>query len=75
MKIRGFDLTRSQRGWVCHFVFLVTTANQFTDQEEAVRSYGRWPLTALWNGWMGAKRLEKLLKAKPGEREAKGWIT
>jgi len=73
MRLRQIELGRAQMGWVCDVTFTVSTANQFTDEEHTIRTGGRWLLTALWNGILGARTKAKQLSAKPGDREAKGW--
>lgn len=73
MRIRAIELGRAQLGWSCDVTFTVTTANQFTDEEHTCGTGGRYLLTALWNGIRLARHGAKQLKAKPGEREAKGW--
>jgi len=73
MKIRGFDLTRAQHGWVCDVAFAVFTVNQCSAEEHAVRSGGRWFVTAMWNGWMAAHREAARIGATPSQRSACGW--
>lgn len=73
MRLRGFDITRGQLGWICDCYFMVTTANQFTSEEHVARGYGKWIWLAVWRGYKAAKRSSVELRAKPGERAAKGW--
>lgn len=75
MKLRGFDITNNRNGWVCDCCFLVTTAESFTDEEHTVRAWDRFiPLAILRSYWL-AKTTAMRMKAKPGQREAKGWAT
>jgi hypothetical protein len=74
VKIRGYDLTMTQRGWVCDVCYTVTTARQFTDEEHVARGGGRWLLTAMISGYLKAKVEAKHLRAMPGERERIGWV-
>lgn len=73
MRLRGFDLTRAQRGWVCEVCFTVFTVNQCSAEEHVIRSGGRWILSAMWNGFWDARRTAMSLAAKPGERKKLGW--
>lgn len=73
MKLRGFDITNSQRGWVCDCFFTVFTSNQFTAEEHVVRGRSKWLLFSMWNSYRSAKLRSEELKAGPGERELKGW--
>lgn len=73
MRIRAIELQRSQLGWRVDVTFTVKTARQFTDEEHTCGSGGRYLLTALWNGIRWARHVASQLKAKPGERQAKGW--
>lgn len=73
MKLRGFDITKAQLGWVCDCCFTVTTARQFTDEGHAVRGRSKWIWLAMWRSYRLAKKFAKSVQAKPGEREANGW--
>ena len=73
MRIRGYDTTRAQRGWVCDVTYMVTTARQFSDEEVTVRGRGRWMWLAMWRGWLAARRDSAAAAARPGERSARGW--
>ncbi len=73
MIIRGYDLTRAQRGWVCDTCFMVTTARQCTAEEHVTRAASRWFVVAIIKGYLAAKRMAELLQAAPGERAEKGW--
>lgn len=74
MKIRGYDLTRAQRGWVCDVCFQVLTLNQSSAEEHTLRTGGRWMLTAIWNARRLARRVSAGTEATPAERwELCGW--
>jgi hypothetical protein len=73
-KIRGYDLSLGQAGWKCDCAFTVTTVNQYTDEEHVVRSYSKWMILALIKSRLLAESTAREIKAKPGERAAKGWI-
>lgn len=73
MRLRGFDVTNAQLGWACDCCFTETTSRTFTDEEHAVRGRGRWLWLAMWRSWRLAIQAAKGMRAKPGEREAKGW--
>ena len=73
MRIRGYDLTRAQLGWVCDVTFLVETINQCTPEEHTIRSGGRWFLSALWNARRDAKRWHDAMAATREQRAALGW--
>lgn len=73
MAIRGYDLTRAQRGWVCDTCFTVVTSRQFSAEEHTVRSRSRWFLLAVIKGYRAAKREAAILAAESGERARKGW--
>jgi len=80
MKIRGFDITKAQRGWVCDCCFTVETANQFSAEEHAIRvgsPQGRRGLLAflgtLVYAYLTAWKKAYSLTARRGERAAKGW--
>lgn len=72
-KIRGYDLTKGQRGWQCDVAFAVHTARQDSMEEHAVRGHGRWMFSAMWNAYWIARRLIDELQARPGERATNGW--
>lgn len=77
-KIRGYDLTKAQRGWVCDCCFTVETAEQFTPEEHTVR-HGRTGrgvvsmLLAMFGAYLLARRTAANLAAPRGVRVAKGW--
>ena len=73
MRIRCIEIERTTSCWACSVTFTVTTAQQFTDEEHTTKTGGKYILTALFKGIRKAKEVSNLLKAKPGEREAKGW--
>jgi len=73
MKLRGFDITKSQRGWVSDCYFMETTASQFTDVEFSTRSGSSWAIVAFIKSYFAARRLAAIVRSKPGERMAKGW--
>lgn len=73
MRLRGYDTTRSQRGWICDTCFMVETAEQSTAEERCVRTGSQWMWLAMLKGYFAARREARKLRAKPGEREAKGW--
>lgn len=73
MRIRGYDLTKSQLGWICDVYFTVCTINQFADEEHIVSSGGKYFLTALWNGYNTAKKEASKIEATPEQRKALGW--
>ena len=73
MKIKGYDTTKAQRGWVCDCYYTVTTAQQFSDEERVVRGHGRWMWLAMLRSYLAVRKAAAQLQAKPGEREAKGW--
>ena len=73
MRLRGFNTTRAQTGWVSDCCFMVTTAAQFTSEEHVVRGHGRWMWLAMWRSYRWAKAKAMQMQAKPGERAAKGW--
>ena len=73
MRLRGFDTTRSQLGWVCDCCFLFETTNQSTAEEHVVREGGKWMWLAMLRSWRSARKYAALHAAKPGEREKLGW--
>ena len=73
MKIRAIEIGRAQRGWVCDVYFTVQTLRQFSPEEMAVRSGGRWIWSAIWNGIRDAKRKAKSEEATPDELKKCGW--
>lgn len=73
MRLHGFDIIRAQLGWVCDCHFYVVTADQFTAVSTYASGRGKWLLLAMWRSWRQAKKDHANRKAKPGEREAKGW--
>lgn len=73
MRIRAIELGRAQKGWVCDVFFTVQTVRQFTHEEMAVRSGGRWILTSIWNGIRDAKRKAASEEATPDELKQRGW--
>lgn len=73
MVIHGFDITRAQLGWVCDCHFDVLTAHQFTEESTWNSGHGKWIWLAMWRSWRMAKEKHNRMKAKPGEREARGW--
>ena len=73
MKLRGFDITKCQRGWECDCFFTVRTASVFTDEEMVVRFGSRWFLHAMLGSYFAAKAAASKLRAKPGERAIHGW--
>lgn len=73
MRIRAIELGRAHRGWVCDVFFTVSTLRQMTDEEMAIRSGGRYLLTAIWNGIRDAKAEAVKNEATPRERLQKGW--
>jgi hypothetical protein len=74
MRIRSVEVYRCQLGWRTEVFFTETTADQFTDPEFHTADDGsRWFLLSLIKGYLAARRFAKSLRAKPGEREAKGW--
>ena len=73
MRLRGFDVTKGQLGWVCDCHFMVTTIRQFTAEEHAVRDGSSWLLLAMLKAWWLARRTARAMQAKPGERTAIGW--
>lgn len=73
MRVNRIDVTRSQLGWACAIYFSVTTASQFSDEYLAVSGFSRWLVAATWKAWRNARALYCQRRARPGEREAKGW--
>jgi hypothetical protein len=60
-KLRGFDITNAQLGWVCECCFKVQTPNQCTPEEHTVRSGGRWVWLAMWNAyWLARAKARQL---------------
>lgn len=75
MRIRAIELGRAQLGWVCDVYFTVQTIRQCSPEEMAVRSGGRWVLTAMWNGIRDAKKKAVSEEATPDELKKRGWTT
>ena len=73
MKVHGIILTRAQYGWICDVYFTVTTARQFTREDHSACGAGKNIAVAVWRAWRHARHVYRDLKAKPGERKAKGW--
>lgn len=78
LKLRGFDLTKAQRGWVCDCCYTVETANQCSREEHVARGYSSslsviGMFLAMWDSWRNAKFNAARIQARPGEREANGW--
>ena len=73
MRIRAIDIERTTSCWACSVTFMVRTAEQFTDEEHTTKIGGKHILTSLAKGLWKARTVSRLLRAKPGEREAKGW--
>jgi hypothetical protein len=67
-------LTRAQRGWLCDVAYSVATDEQFTNVMRCYRADGRWWWSALFKGWLGARKEKRHLEKvyAPG-RVAKGW--
>lgn len=74
MRLHEVIIAKHQLGWTCDIWFTVETAEQFTDETHSVVSCSPWMVVAVWRAWRGACRKAKALRAKPGEREAKGWV-
>jgi len=74
LKIRDVRFSRGQRGWSCEIGFNITTASQFTDVYRSVIGGGRWWFTAFLAARRDVKDWHRVLGAKPGERQAKGWV-
>ena len=73
MKVQGIELDHRGGVWDCVLHISITTASQFTDENHYIAAIGRWWFTAMFRSYMAARRLNRELRAKPGEREAKGW--
>ena len=73
MRIRAIELGRAQKGWVCDVFFTVQTLRQCSAEEMAIRSGGRWMLTAIWNGLRDAKKKARSEEATPDELKQRGW--
>ena len=74
MKIRSIEIERCQLGWRCSFFIMVTVADQFSDAEMLAVAGGKHWLTALWNGWRNARRVERIHTATKQQRADKGWV-
>lgn len=73
MNIRSIEISRAQRGWICDVAFTVQTLRQFTPEEMAVRSGGRWILSAMYNGIREAKKTATANQATIAELKHCGW--
>ena len=73
MKLRGFDLTKAQIGWVCDTCFMISTSRQASNEEHVIRSYGKTLLGAIVRGYLDAKKEHARLAASTLERATKGW--
>jgi DNA-binding MurR/RpiR family transcriptional regulator len=73
MRIRAFEITRSQHGWVSECFFTETTASQFTDVELGSRAGSLFFVIAIIKSYFAAKRHAAGQRFKRGERLAKGW--
>jgi hypothetical protein len=62
MKLRGFDITNNQGGWVCDCCFQVQTDRQFTPEEYTVRSWGRFLWLAMLKSYIAAIGESKKMK-------------
>jgi hypothetical protein len=72
-KFWSIRVERAQRGWVCTVTFDVETVNQFTPEVHEAQEGSRWLVAAIVKGLLAARRQAASLKARPGERLAKGW--
>lgn len=59
--------------WVCKIGFRLRTARQFCDEYQIVSVARRWWAVAYVAARWQAKFHARIHRAKPGEREAKGW--
>jgi len=75
MKIIAYGMAKGQDEWRCTVTFLVTTAKQFTDEVHDATRYAPGPWRALLRARWEAWRTTRSLRAQPGEREAKGWVS
>ena len=73
MRVWNVLFEKAQRGWHCTITFTHETANQFTEEIEAVRCGARYWWWAYICARRAARATHELLRAKPGERAAKGW--
>lgn len=73
MRVRCIEIYRCQIGWRTEVFFTETTAEQCTDPEFSTADGSRWFLLSLIRGYLAARRFARSMRAKPGEREAKGW--
>jgi hypothetical protein len=73
MKTNGFDVQKCQHGWLCGWFYNVTTADQFSDVSRSAQAGSRWMFLAIFRAWREARKLERIERAKPGQRESKGW--
>jgi hypothetical protein len=67
-RLQEVKINRATFGWTCDVMFSVKTHQQYTWQWPAVRNItGRWPITALINGVLAARRYAIELAALPGD--------
>lgn len=73
MRLRGFDVSRAQLGWVSDCYVTETTAEQFTDVQLSARCGSYFLVVAMVKSYLAARKLAASQRAKPGERAIKGW--
>lgn len=78
-EISGVSFTLGQTAWTCAVFFDVKTTEQFSDARRCTAGYGGGhslfsAIVAFLRARRGFKQVMKREKARPGEREAKGWI-
>lgn len=74
MKIHHVSLARRGILWSCETEITIVTAAQFTSEWHMTMGQSRCWIVAVARSYWTAWRLHRKLRAKPGERAAKGWI-
>jgi len=75
MKTLNIELKplKLSKAWICYWNFKYTSAEQFTDVDNFGIGISRWALLAAAKAWYAAMKEYRQHRAKPGQREAKGW--
>lgn len=72
-KIHEIHFARAQHGWNCEVVFSLTTSNQCSQEWCDCQVSARTIIGAFLKALRSRARFSAENRAKPGEREAKGW--
>ena len=73
VKLKNIFLVKHQSCWTCEIEFTETTATQATDVHDSAEAEGKRWWSALFRGLRAARKVSRGIRARPGEREKKGW--